>query len=621
MTLTFINYAIQVSILTGIFYLAYQFLFKNQSAFVLNRTYLISAVILSWIIPLVNIPIEIVKEVSLPLAIPDIIPEQRIAESSNPIQEPFVTPTGTSSSFSWWTIYWIGTILIILKSVWVLGKISLLRFRNTSTKQNSYRIIVGQKMPSFSLFNWIFIDKDTILDKDREMVLAHEIAHAKQLHAIDLLFVELVSAVLWFNPFLRLYKRSLKECHEFLADRAVLNQGFDFGTYANSLQTDYFNTRNYKLASYFKGSTLKRRILMATKRHTRYSGIKHLIYIPIVALSILLFSFVPDPAFMNDNQGVQQANNQDAEYSTNIPSINPIRSEDLTRIAAYFSKSRMHPILKIHRPHNGVDYTAPLGTPVIASGSGTIEKVVINRTRSGYGTYILIRHGESLHSFYGHLDEVLVKEGQKISRGQVIGKVGTTGLSMSPHLHFAIRGFNTPIDPLAFMRHYWVEQDEMYIGDKSNYSNLENGSFIEQFIKKKRLTFDEELEFDVKGLSIQLIKNTYYLNARDTLNGKTYAYELAQKGNSLFLSIFYKHQSCECDDTTLDAFEVKRGKIVGCKSGNHSIGITEKSITKPTLAKKIPSNRWMVDPKDSTKQVFVGAARLCYAELIKLNQE
>lgn len=621
MTLTFINYAIQVSILTGIFYLAYQFLFKNQSAFVLNRTYLISAVILSWIIPLVNIPIEIVKEVSLPLVIPDILPVQSVAESSNPIQEPFVTPTDISSSFSWWTIYWIGTILIILKSVWVIGKISLLRFRNSSTKHYGYRIIEGQNMPSFSLFNWIFIDKDQSSDKDREMILAHEIAHAKQLHAIDLLFVELVSAVLWFNPFLRLYKRSLKECHEFLADRAVLNQGFDFGTYANSLQTDYFNTRNYKLASYFKGSTLKRRILMATKTHTRYSGLKHLVYIPIIALSILLFSFVPDPAFLNDNQGVLQANTQDTEYSTNIPSINPIRSEDLTRIAYYFSKSRLHPILLINRPHTGVDYNAPMGTPVIASGSGTIEKVVISRLRRGYGTSILIRHGESLHSFYGHLDEVLVKEGQKVSRGQQIGKVGMTGLAISPHVHFAIRGFNTPIDPIAFMQHYWLEQDEMYIGDKSNYTSLINGSFIEQYVKKKRLTFDEEFDFDVKGLTIQLIEKTFYLNARDTLNGKIYAYELAQKGNSLFLSKFREYHSVRGSEVSNKAFKIKRGKIGGSISAEYSAGIPEKPLTNPISTKKTPSHRWMVDPKDSTKQVFVGAFKLYYAELIKLNRE
>ena len=133
-----------------------------------------------------------------------------------------------------------------------------------------------------------------------------------------------------------------------------------------------------------------------------------------------------------------------------IPSIQPIATDELTRIASYFSSSRFHPILKVNRPHTGIDFTAPRGTKVYATGDGTVSELKINRGRSGYGTYVKLDHGFTYESFYGHLDKIYVKEGQKIKRGQVIGEVGNTGLSMAPHLHYEIRKNGRPINPIHY---------------------------------------------------------------------------------------------------------------------------------------------------------------------------
>jgi murein DD-endopeptidase MepM/ murein hydrolase activator NlpD len=133
-----------------------------------------------------------------------------------------------------------------------------------------------------------------------------------------------------------------------------------------------------------------------------------------------------------------------------IPSIQPIATDELTRIASYFSSNRFHPILKVNRPHTGIDFTAPRGTKVYASGDGTVAEVVINRGRSGYGTSIKLDHGFTYESFYGHLDKVFVKEGQKVKRGQVIGEVGNTGLSIAPHLHYEIRKNDRAINPIHY---------------------------------------------------------------------------------------------------------------------------------------------------------------------------
>jgi len=102
-------------------------------------------------------------------------------------------------------------------------------------------------------------------------------------------------------------------------------------------------------------------------------------------------------------------------------------------ISSGFNPRRMHPVLKRIRPHNGIDYYAPRGTPVYAAGSGTV-------TRSGYsaanGHHVFIKHAGSIETKYLHFTKRMVKQGQKVKQGQTIGTVGSTGLATGPHLHY-----------------------------------------------------------------------------------------------------------------------------------------------------------------------------------------
>lgn len=133
-----------------------------------------------------------------------------------------------------------------------------------------------------------------------------------------------------------------------------------------------------------------------------------------------------------------------------IPSIRPIAIDEYKRISSHFRWRRTHPILKVIRPHTGVDFTAPRGTPVHVTGDGVVESIKNNRSRSGYGTYIMVNHGHTYQTFYAHLDKVHVKIGQKLKRGDIIGEVGNTGLSVAPHLHYEVRKSEKPIDPINF---------------------------------------------------------------------------------------------------------------------------------------------------------------------------
>jgi len=121
----------------------------------------------------------------------------------------------------------------------------------------------------------------------------------------------------------------------------------------------------------------------------------------------------------------------------------PVRSG---RVSSGFTLRRFHPILKRYRAHLGVDYAAPRGTPVVAAGSGTV--IFAGRTR-GYGNLIKVRHGDGYVTLYAHLKAFKrgIRSGKPVKQGQVIGYVGSTGLSTGPHLHFGLYKNGRAINP------------------------------------------------------------------------------------------------------------------------------------------------------------------------------
>jgi murein DD-endopeptidase MepM/ murein hydrolase activator NlpD len=118
-----------------------------------------------------------------------------------------------------------------------------------------------------------------------------------------------------------------------------------------------------------------------------------------------------------------------------------------SRISSGFSKRRLHPILKIYRPHPGVDYAAPTGTPVVAVGDG---RVISRRWKNGYGRFIAIRHNSRYVTTYGHLYRYAskIEVGSNVKQGQVIGYVGASGLATGPHLDFRMKKDGRFVNPL-----------------------------------------------------------------------------------------------------------------------------------------------------------------------------
>ena len=135
------------------------------------------------------------------------------------------------------------------------------------------------------------------------------------------------------------------------------------------------------------------------------------------------------------------------EMLGSIPAIQPLSNKDLKRTASGFGY-RIHPIYKISKFHSGMDFTAPTGTDVYATGNGVIKEV--KSARRELGNHIIVDHGFGYQTVYGHLNGFNVRVGQKVKRGDVIGFVGSTGLSTAPHLHYEVLVNGAQVDPALY---------------------------------------------------------------------------------------------------------------------------------------------------------------------------
>jgi DNA-binding transcriptional regulator GbsR (MarR family) len=136
-----------------------------------------------------------------------------------------------------------------------------------------------------------------------------------------------------------------------------------------------------------------------------------------------------------------------AEMLKSIPAIQPVSNKNLSRMASGFGY-RIDPIYKTKKFHKGMDFSATKGTPIYATGNGKISKVI--RSRRGYGNHVVINHGYGYKTLYAHMTKYIVKKGQSVKRGEIIGYVGSTGKSVAPHLHYEVHKDGRKIDPVNF---------------------------------------------------------------------------------------------------------------------------------------------------------------------------
>lgn len=130
-----------------------------------------------------------------------------------------------------------------------------------------------------------------------------------------------------------------------------------------------------------------------------------------------------------------------------IPAIQPVNNKDLRHIASGFGY-RIDPIYKTPKLHTGIDFSCALGTPIYATGNGTISYTGYDE--KGYGNHVIINHGYGYETLYGHMVRIKVRQGQRVKRGEVIGWVGNTGKSTGPHCHYEVIRNGEKIDPIHY---------------------------------------------------------------------------------------------------------------------------------------------------------------------------
>ena len=136
-------------------------------------------------------------------------------------------------------------------------------------------------------------------------------------------------------------------------------------------------------------------------------------------------------------------------YIAHKPAIKPLAVRDSAYVISYFQSARRHPILKTVRPHLGIDFGGcQKGTHIYATADGVV--ITAKMTFQGFGKLIVIDHGFGYKTYYGHCNKILVHEGQKVSRGELIGHLGSTGLSEGPHLHYEVRFNNISVNPIYY---------------------------------------------------------------------------------------------------------------------------------------------------------------------------
>lgn len=142
---------------------------------------------------------------------------------------------------------------------------------------------------------------------------------------------------------------------------------------------------------------------------------------------------------------LDMAKNQEKRLE-NIPAIQPVLNKDLKRVASGYGV-RVDPVYHVRRMHTGMDFSAPIGTEVFATGNGVVCFV---GWKQGYGNTVMVDHGFGYKTLYAHLYKALVRKGQKVKRSDIIALVGNSGKSTGPHLHYEVRLQDKPIDPRNF---------------------------------------------------------------------------------------------------------------------------------------------------------------------------
>ncbi|RIV69958.1 M56 family metallopeptidase [Flagellimonas aequoris] len=278
-----VSYFAQSALISGGFLAVYHLFLKRDTFFTENRVFLLSGLVLSLTFPLIKIQRTIVT--SKPFLI-------NTAGTSTRVHT--VTDTG-----SWFTlenilltIYVLVCTIMLVRFILQLGSLKKLAANAKTWKERPFlHVETEKKISPFSFFNYIFYNPSLFSPTELNTVLAHEKVHARQYHTLDILLLEILRILFWFNPVLWLYKPAIKQNLEFLADRSAIQIAEDKKNYQYLMLRQVVENQNFRLTNSFYNSLIKKRIVMLNQNQSkRISVFKTLLVIPLLGLFLVSFS-------------------------------------------------------------------------------------------------------------------------------------------------------------------------------------------------------------------------------------------------------------------------------------------------------------------------------------------
>ncbi len=270
-----------------IFYLFYICILSRHNSFLQNRIYLLGSLLLSFIIPILEIPIT-QKSADVPILVSTTQTLSEVviyAEKASPLLNPYTTAL--------LGIYLIGFLVMGIKLTyrWVsIRQLLLDKDRRLKYYKGAWVIETNGQLPTFSYMEYIFFDDSVPMDEaDKNRILDHELAHSKQGHTYDLLLVEFLKVLIWFNPLIYMYSHKLEEVHEYLADDKATQDG-DVATYSQLLARMALRNFSIGFARHFSKIKTLKRIKMMQLPKKKYAAWRIVFALPLIAVMVTVFS-------------------------------------------------------------------------------------------------------------------------------------------------------------------------------------------------------------------------------------------------------------------------------------------------------------------------------------------
>lgn len=329
---TLIAYLISSSVSLGIFYAAYYLFLRSGACFRMNRFYLLTSLVLSFLLPFLG------SKHSLS----DVLPISVISGSI--LQTITLTPveignsTGRFSDLIFLFGYLYLSVMIILSARLLFQFFLLLKFRRSATASYIARkkiYWINGNISPFSFFRSIYLPIDIKDMADLKDIIRHEQVHIREFHSFDILLLRVLKIFFWVNPFIYLFEKSLHEVHEFLADKKVVQSGSDPVAYSRLLLIQNESTKPLLFINNFNYSLIKRRLIMFNKKSNRFAGIKTMTILSIALLIVSLYSFA------NNLPGTRQEAN--LSKTVTVPNPAHLLSEPDTTVFTTVEKMPQFP--------------------------------------------------------------------------------------------------------------------------------------------------------------------------------------------------------------------------------------------------------------------------------------